>query len=175
MLLISTKNITVKLRYHVNNNGQNYFQRAIPKNLQRFFGDKRNVTHKLPSTHSAMILEVERLARYYDQHFRALKSGESGTPQQIQEEAAALLAAHGLLPGDGNVPARVPQGEYAFPHLDSIWDYLRDKKAAGTMTKVDTLAEHLLTKSMPVLLSQAPQVYFDNHEKGKIRNLKRRS
>jgi len=158
MLLISTKNITVKLRYHVNNNGQNYFQRAIPKNLQRFFGDKRNVTHKLPSTHSAMILEVERLARYYDQHFRALKSGESGTPQQIQEEAAALLAAHGLLPGDGNVPARVPQGEYAFPHLDSIWDYLRDKKAAGTMTKVDTLAEHLLTKSMPVLLSQAPQV-----------------
>ena len=172
MLLISTKNITVKLRYYFVNNGQHYFQRAIPKNLQRFFGDKRNVTHKLPSTHSAIILEVERLARYYDQHFRALKSGESGTPQQIQEEAAALLAAHGLLPGDGNVPARVPHGFYAFPHLDSIEDYLRDKKVAGTMTTVDTLAEHLLTKPMPVLLSQAPQIYFDNHEKGKNKKFK---
>jgi len=115
MLLISTKNITVKLRYHVNNNGQNYFQRAIPKNLQRFFGDKRNVTHKLPSTHSAMILEVERLARYYDQHFRALKSGESGTPQQIQEEAAALLAAHGPLSWRWKCPCKGSSGRVCLP------------------------------------------------------------
>jgi len=87
MLLISTKNITVKLRYYVNNNGQHYFQRAIPKNLQRFFENKRNITHKLPSTHSTMLVEIERLARHYDQHFRALKSGEGGAPQQIQEQA----------------------------------------------------------------------------------------
>ena len=173
MLLISTKNITVKLRYYVNNNGQHYFQRAIPKNLQRFFENKRNITHKLPSTHSTMLVEIERLARHYDQHFRALKSGEGGAPQQIQEQAVALLAAHGVLPGWGNTPAIVPEGMYAYPHLDSIEDYIRDKKAAGTMTKVDTLAEHLLTKPMPVLLSQAPQIYFDNHQNGQKEKFKK--
>ena len=173
MLLISTKNITVKLRYYVNNNGQHYFQRAIPKNLQRFFENKRNITHKLPSTHSTMLVEIERLARHYDQHFRALKSGEGGAPQQIQEQAVALLAAHGVLPGRGNTPAIVSEGMYAYPHLDSIEDYIRDKKAAGTMTKVDTLAEQLLTKPMPVLLSQAPQVYFDNHQNGQKEKFKK--
>lgn len=173
MLLISTKNITVKLRYYVNNNGQHYFQRAIPKNLQRFFENKRNITHKLPSTHSTMLVEIERLARHYDQHFRALKSGEGGAPQQIQEQAVALLAAHGVLPGRGNTPAIVSEGMYAYPHLDSIEDYIRDKKAAGMMTKVDTLAEQLLTKPMPVLLSQAPQVYFDNHENGQKEKFKK--
>lgn len=166
MLLISTQNITVKLRYYVNNNGQHYFQRAIPKNLQRFFGDKRNITHKLPSTHSAMLVEIERLARHYDHHFRALRSGEGGTPQQIQEQAVALLASHGILPGAATVPAQVPEGMYAYPHLDSIESYLQGKKAAGTMSKVDILAEELLTKSMPILLSQALDIYFENHEKG---------
>lgn len=173
MLLISTKNITVKLRYYVNNHGQHYFQRAIPKGLRRFFKNKRNVTHKLPSTHAAMLLEIERLARHYDQHFRALKNGGSGTPQQIQEQAVALLAAHGVLPGEGNTPATVPAGMYAYPHLDSIEDYLRDKKAAGTMSDVDRLAEQILTKPMPILLSQAPQIYFDNHEKGKKEKFKK--
>lgn len=173
MLLISTKNITVKLRYYVNNHGQHYFQRAIPKGLRRFFENKRNVTHKLPSTHAAMLVEIERLARHYDQHFRALKNGGSGTPQQIQEQAIALLAAHGVLPGEGNTPATVPAGMYAYPHLDSIEDYLRDKKAAGTMSDVDRLAEQILTKPMPVLLSQAPQIYFDNHEKGKKEKFKK--
>jgi integrase len=173
MLLIRTHNITVKLRYYVNNNGQNYFQRAIPKNLQRFFENKRNISHKLPSTHAAMLVEIERLARHYDQHFRALKNGEGGTPQQIQDQAVALLAAHGVLPGWGNTPAIVPEGRYAYPHLDSIEDYIRDKKADGTMTKVDLLAEQLLTKPMPVLLSQAPQIYFDNHENGKKEKFKK--
>lgn len=173
MLLICTKNITVKLRYYVNNHGQHYFQRAIPKGLRRFFENKRNVTHKLPSTHAAMLLEIERLARHYDQHFRALKNGRSGTPQQIQDQAVALLAAHGVLPGWGKKPALVPEGMYAFPHLDSIEDYLRDKKAAGTMSDVDCLAEQILTKPMPVLLSQAPQIYFDNHENGQKKKFKK--
>jgi integrase len=41
------------------------------------------------------------------------------------------------------------------------------------MTKVDTLAEQLLTKPMPVLLSQAPQVYFDNHQNGQKEKFKK--
>ena len=31
MLLISTQNITLKLKYYFNNNGQHYFQRSVPR------------------------------------------------------------------------------------------------------------------------------------------------
>jgi hypothetical protein len=49
---------------------------------------------------------------------------------------------------------------HEYPHLDYIEDYLRDKKQAGTMTKVDELAQLLLSKPMPILLSQAPEIYY---------------
>lgn len=173
MLLISTQNITVKLKYYFNNNGQHYFQRSIPRALQRFYGEKKIVRHKLPSVHSQMLLEMNRLAHHYDQHFKALKSGDGGTPSQIQEQAVALLASHGVLPGAANTPARVPEGMYEYPHLDYIEDYLRDKRQAGTMTKVDELAQLLLSKPMPILLSQAPEIYFENHEHGTSEKFKK--
>jgi len=166
MLLISTQNITVKLKYYFNNNGQHYFQRSVPRALQRFYGGKKIVRHKLPTIHSQMLVEVDRLARHYDQHFRALRSGEGGTASQIQEQAVALLASHGVLPGAGTTPARVPEGMYEYPHLDYIEDYLRDKRQAGMMTKIDELAEQLLTRPMPILLSQSPGIYFENHQHG---------
>lgn len=173
MLLIQTQNITVKLRYYYNNNGQHWFQRSVPKSLQRFYGGQKVVRHKLPSNNAQMLVEIDRLARHYDQHFRALKSGDGGTPEQIQQQAVALLASHGLQPGAGLIPARVPQGCWEWPHMEYIEEYLRDKKQAGTMTKVDELAEQILTKPLPILLSQALELYFDNHTKGqqiKFRN-----
>jgi integrase len=173
MLLIQTKNITVKLRYYYSNNGQHWFQRSVPKALQRYYGNQKLVRHKLPSNNAQMLVEIDRLSRHYDQHFRALKSGEGGTPQQIQEQAVALLASHGVLPGEGLTPAKVPRGMYEWPHLDYIEEYLRDKKQAGTMTSVDILAEQILTKPLPLLLSQALELYFENHVKGqqlKFRN-----
>ena len=78
MLLISTQNITVKLRYYFNNNGQHYFQRSVPRALQRFYNGKKVVRHKLSSIHSQMLLEIDRFVRHYDQHFNALKSGNGG-------------------------------------------------------------------------------------------------
>ena len=72
MLLISTHNIVVKLRYYFNNNGQHYFQRSVPRALQRFYGGKKIVRHKLPAIHTLMLVEIDRLARHYDQHFKYL-------------------------------------------------------------------------------------------------------
>jgi len=174
MLLISTKSITVKLRHYLNNNGQHYFQRAVPKALRRFYDGKSIIRHKLPSDHALMLVEIDRLTREYDNHFKALKRGAEGTPAQIQEQAVALLASHGVRPGDGAIPARVPKGFYDFPNLDSIEDYFRDKKLAGTMSKIDELAAHLVTKPMPILLSQAPLIYLENHVNGQSKKFAKR-
>lgn len=173
MLLIQTQNITVKLRYYYNNNGQHWFQRSVPKALQRFYSGQKLVRHKLPTNNAQMLTEIERLTRHYDQHFIALKSGDGGTPEQIQQQAVALLASHGVYPGAGLEPARVPEGCWAWPHLEYIEEYLRDKKDAGAMTKVDELAQQILTKPLPILLSRALELYFDNHTRGqqpKFRN-----
>lgn len=166
MLLISTRNIQIKMRYYTNNNGQNYFQRAIPKDLRRYFRGERVVRQKLPSVHSKMIVELERLARNYDLYFKALKRGNEGTPKEIQDQALAILDVHGVLPLAAVTPARVPAGEYDYPHLDEIEEYIRDREQAGTMTKSDELAKFLLTKPLPILLSQALEIYFDNHPNG---------
>lgn len=173
MLLISTQNIAVKLRYYFNNNGQHYFQRHVPKSLRRFYGNKTVIRHKLPSIHSQMLLEVNRLARHYDKQFKDLKSGSGGTPSQMQAQAIALLATYGVLPGEGVLPAQVPHGYYAYPHLSDIDHYLTVKKQAGTMTQVDTLAEQLLIQAAPVLLSQAPEIYFESHGKGATEKFRR--
>jgi len=69
MLLIQTQNITVKLRYYYNNNGQHWFQRSVPKTLQRFYGGQKLVRHKLPSNNAQMLTEIERLTRHYDQPY----------------------------------------------------------------------------------------------------------
>ncbi|QWD04593.1 tyrosine-type recombinase/integrase [Polynucleobacter paneuropaeus] len=156
----------MKMKYVFNNHGQNHFQRSIPVALRRFYGNKKNVTHRLPNDHAEMVREVQRLARHYDAHFKALKSGEGGTPEQIQQQAIALLATYDLLPGYGNKTCKVPEGAWPYPHLDLFDEYFDDQERLGRLNKVDELAKFLLIKPMPILLSQALQIYFDNHESG---------
>lgn len=172
MLLIKTPQLTVKTKYYFLNNGQHYYQRAVPLHLRRYFEGKRNIQIKLRGDQTSMAVEIGRLAKEHDDLFSALRGG-SQVRAQTQSEALALLAHMGLRPGDGNEPAKgVPDGMYAFPHLDLIEEYLRDKDAAGTLTAVDQIAKQLLTKPLPIYLSDAPDIYFENHEKGQ--NLKYR-
>lgn len=171
MLLIKTPQLTVKTKYYFLNNGQHYYQRAIPLPLRRYFEGKHNIQIKLRGDQTSMVVEIGRLAKEHDDLFAALRGG-SQVRTQAQSEALALLAHMGLRPGDGNKPARVPDGMYAFPHLDLIEEYLRDKDAAGTLTAVDQIAKKLLTEPLPIYLSDAPDIYFENHEKGQ--NLKYR-
>ena len=166
MLIFQTEQMTIKTKYLVNNNGTWMYQRRIPLGLRKFFQDKQHIRIKVTGHLTSMAAEIARHARDTDTLFAQLRG--SCQSDHAQAEAESLLASYGLRPGSGNWRAQVPVGMYDQPHLADIDEYLWHKAENGTLTEADKLAEMLLTKPMPLMLSKSLEVYFANHQKGTI-------
>lgn len=164
MLLIQTKQFTVKTKYFANNNGTPMFQRRIPLALRKFFQNKNHLRIKLTGKQTSMAAEIAHHARDTDRLFNDLRA-KNGIDRS-EAEAEALLAYYGLRPGDGLIEARVPHGMYDQPHLTDIDEYFTYKTDKGTLTDADELARLLLTKPMPLMLSKCLDIYFANNVKG---------
>lgn len=165
MIIISTPHFVLKTKYLTNNNGQLCYQRAVPKDLRRFFGDKQKIIKKLTGKHLSLALEAAKLAREDDRLFAQLR-GRAGVDAQTEARARAVLSRHGVRPGDGLVRMEVPPGMSDQPHLIDFEHYLELRATHGATDEADRLAKHLLTKPMPLVLSQAPAIYFQFHQKG---------
>lgn len=165
MIIISTPHFVLMTRYFTNNNGQPSYQRAIPADLRRFFGGKKKNTRKLTGKHTNFALEIAKLAREDDRLFAELR-GSAGVDAQTEAKARALLASYGVRPGDGLVRMEVPPGMSDQPHLTDLEHYLEVRAAHSTTDEADRLVRHLLTKPMPLVLSQVPAIYFQFHQKG---------
>lgn len=165
MIIIQTKHLTLKTRYYVNNNGQHSYQRAIPKDLRQYFDNKSNIVRKLKGTDKNMTAEIARFASEDDRMFAELRGG-AGALKQREALARALLAQFGLRPGAALETVDVPPGMHNQPHLTDIDHYLEMRQATGAYDEVDQVARLLLTNSVPLLLSQAMDVYLQHHERG---------
>ena len=172
MIILATPHFVLKTRYFVNNNGQPSYQRAIPKDLRRFFKDHRKITRKLTGKHTSFALEIAQLAREDSKLFAELR-GSAGVSAQVEAKARALLAYYGVRPGDGLIRAEVPPGMWDQPHLTDFEHYLEVRASHGTTDEADRLARHLLTKPMPICLSEVLSVYFRFHEKGNSQKFKK--
>jgi integrase len=167
MLLIQTANFTVVTKYYTNNNGQHYYQRAIPLALRKFYGGQKRIRKKLTGSQTSMSIEIARLAREDDAAFNKLR--QSTGSDHLEAEALAILAMHGNRPGDAllrHIPSSPVESDT--PHLDDIEHYLRHKFSIGKFSEADKLAKLLLTKPMPVMLSKVLDIYFENHPKGLV-------
>jgi len=153
--------MTIKTRYYWLNNGRHYYQRAVPKDLQKYFENKPTIQRRLTGAESSIVREIQRHAEADTALFRRLRSTSS------KDEAQRLLALHGLQPGAGLSRALVPPGMYDQPHLDDIEHYLSVREQAGSLTEADLLARKLLIEPAPLLLSDAIELYFGNHDRGK--------
>lgn len=164
MLLITTPEFTLKTRYYMRNNGQDYYQRPVPLALRKFFNDQTRIRRKLSGKLSSLTVEIARMAQEDNELFARLRNASN--TDLAEAEAKAILATYGVSPGDGLLKAKVPDGMYDQPHLDDIEHYLMVKRSKGTLSDTDKLAEHLLTKPLPISLSKSLQVYYENHPKG---------
>jgi integrase len=163
MLLIKTPHLTIVTKYFYNNKGRPYYQRRIPNELQKYFSNARNIQRRLTGKLSSMSEEIARYAAEDTQRFAQLRAGIEGS---FTEQALLVLAQHGLEPLDGLAHSRVPAGMYDQPHLNDIEHYLQVREQAGTLTEADLLAKKLLIAPLPVMLSDAPSIYFKHHDKG---------
>ncbi len=175
----------IKIAHYRSNHGVDEFAMAVPKELRRFFGNRAFIRHKLTGEGSSMLVEIQTYAVKYKAQFARYRQyltntkkvaqkieaeKEGGGEQyyaQIEQDALTILEGYGAFPEAAKTPAKVPDGQYEYPHLELIEEYLRDKKAAGTMTEADKLAERLLVQPVPLRLSGCLPIYFANHENGK--------
>ena len=148
------------------NHGITSYQRAIPRDLRHRFRGLTKITVKLEGTSSSIALEAARLAAHHDRLFKMLR-GKGAEDLGAQQLDAYLLLEHfDLQPGAGQAYVKDHQGQDAQPHLEFIEDYLKGKEENGTLTPSDRLARKALQAPLPLLLSQAPEVYFSEHRRG---------
>lgn len=176
MLVVQTTNITVCTKYYVNNRGGHWYQRRIPLPLRKFYVDvqgneRTHIKIKLSNEYNTLQMEIARLAKQHNEEFAALRNTKSNA--HLEAQALAVLSKNGVWPGAGLEKATVPEGMYEFPHLDYVEDYLRDRKQSGTLTEADKLAQTLLIKPMPLVLSKLVEIYLDHHPKGATEKFKR--
>lgn len=164
----------VTVKYLLNNNGQFYYQRAIPKTLQVIF-NKKTFKFPLDLSKGSPAKQASELAKTHTALFKML-TDNPGMPISEQKVAAlALLRSFGLEQGDGKVKITWPDisqeaidaGLNDQPHLDGFIDYLNDKvNYKEELTEADRLALKALKEPLPLLLSELLETYFKHHDRG---------
>ena len=164
--------ITVK--YLLNNNGQFYYQRAIPEALQNTF-NKKTFKLRLDPEKGTPAKQAAELAKTHTALFKALKDNPNMPLTEQKIAALALLRSFGLEQGDGNKKLVWPNisqeaidaGYNDQPHLDGLLDYLNDKvNYREELTEVERLAHKALSEPLPLLLSELLETYFNHHPRG---------
>ena len=167
MIQVFLGNMTIKIQHVVflGPNKTPHFQMAVPKAVQGQVG-KTKIIKKLTGNHSTVARQASDLYQHHRKMFAVLKGDVEGNIAHTQARALLKLQEFGLKPGDGNIKANVPDGMYAYPHLDDIEHYFQAKASKDCLSDSDLLAKKALFAGLPILLSQAPDIYFDNHPKG---------
>lgn len=152
----------------INNHGLPYYQRAVPKALRARLG---RATIKVPLERGALPIAIQclRLQQRYDALFKAMREDPDLTPSDVKLAAIALLDTLGLAPGDGLIDDTYTRfdgfQETVNPAIDVLHDHLVDNDF--TRSAVTDAAFKVLKNTLPVLLSEAIEIYLENHTKGK--------
>ena len=169
MVTLVLGGMTIQMKHVVNNNGTPYYQRSVPKDLKQRIG-KSLLKVKLEPAKGNIAVQAANLSREHDSLFKALRDDPSLTVSEQKVAAIALLAQFGLKQGDGNIklqwpniPANAPDDQ---PHLDPFLDAYAENRQDGIENPTEELARKILISPLPLLLSEALDIYFDNHKRG---------
>jgi len=169
VVAITVAGISITMKYVTSNNGSLYYQRAIPKALQARLG-KSNFKYPLDPMQGAISKQAEELARQHSALFKAMQQDSMLTVTEQKLAAIASLATHGLKPGDASKDADIddpnPNLQGLKPHIEGFLDSYIEKHRERKTTKDEDLAYKMLYKPLPLTLSEAIDVYFDEHERG---------
>lgn len=169
MVTLVLGGMTILMKHVVNNNGSPYYQRSVPKDLKGRIG-KSLFKVKLEPAKGNIASQASNLAREHDALFKALREDPTLTVSEQKIAAIALLAQYGLKQGDGNIrlqwpniPVNAPDDQ---PHLDAFFDAYAENKHDGIDNPTEELARKILTSPLPLLLSEALDIYLANHKRG---------
>lgn len=171
MKLLHNNRLILNVDFIVNNNGQPYYQRGIPKDLQERFG-KKIFKIKLDSNNRRKTVQQQALAykKTHDTLFNSLRKNPELTATETKLNAIALLQNFGLSQGDAEIEALLHNDLAHDSHLlDKYADfhiYYNKMKEQGQLTKVDEVAMKALQTPLPLMLTEAADIYLKFHPKG---------
>lgn len=160
----------VPVNGYVSNNGSPYFQRAIPLALQSRFG-KKLVRIRLHQKNGHFVVQCKRLWDGYSALFQAMQDDADLVPSEVKVAAVALLSEFGLQQGDGSKPLERPHNLDTCasfdptPWLSPLENALQERFSKPTA--VTNAVFQALQGSQPTLLSEAFDLYIDNHRRGR--------
>jgi len=158
------------VKYLYENNGLPYFQMRVPEDLCERFGGRKKISIALHEEDGSPSIQVQRLAKNHKALFKAMRNDPSLSTADEKVAALALLQSHQLSVGDGNIRLENWSGDpnrNDQPHLDSLLDDLVETSRTRPLNRVEQLAYKALKGPLPVSLSEALAVYFENHPKGR--------
>ena len=160
------------VKYLYENHGSPYFQMRVPEDLYERFGGRKKISIALREENGPPSIQVQRLAKNHKALFKAMRNDPSLSTADEKVAALALLQSHRLKVGDGNIRLENWSSE-AYPddqpHLDSLVDELIETSRERPLNRVEQLALKALKGPLPVSLSEALAVYFENHPKGRVK------
>lgn len=174
MAKLQIGNITIIVNGFTLNNGLPYFQRAVPKRLQKRLG-KKTIKIRLHIEDGNYALQCHRLTLRHAALFKAMVADPRITPTEAKLASIALLGFYGLSQLDGRHEIQPPIGwEGSFdptPHLNEFLD--AELPLGHPPSQIALMARDALFDPMPILLSEAFSVYLDNHKKASDKNFSR--
>lgn len=167
MATLKFRGMTIKIRGLIDNNGKPYHQIAVPKALRARVG-KATIKTPLDPKNGSPAEQCHALNERYGAMFASMKANETLLPTQTKVAALGLLAINGLKQGEGNskirVPSHAPGGYEEWTLSDIFADVLSDS-FDGEPNEVTRAAMQALQAPLPLLLSEAFDVYLVDHVK----------
>lgn len=173
-LLIGT-HLMIKIKYVFARGDTYYWQRKVPTDLVERYPSSGPLKVNLRTVDPRTIsIKVARLNREHEALWAAMRNDPTLSPQPARDAAGALLKSHGL-PHTGKDPDE--------DALSLFYDRLNDKRAAyadrqeepeeayasaplsAFLSKPEVDAVRLLSGASCFLLSDAVEVYLDEHHK----------
>lgn len=168
MKLILGNNSILNVKYLVDNNGSPYYQRGIPKDIRGRFGLSLIKLRLEPKPGNSLAKQVQTLSASHAALFESLRRN----PDLIatKEKLLSLLYAQYRTSIDRVEDGLVDSASDEEEDLIDTETFLLShpaKEAAGRATAQDRMAYQVLQPTLPMVLSEALKIYFNNHPKGR--------
>ena len=179
MKVLHNNRLILDVDFLVSNNGVLYYQRGIPKDLQHRFGKKLiKVKLNVKDRRRTPAAQAIKLAKSHDILFAGLRGNPDVSISEQRLAALALLDNFQLRQGDGVVIDLLNSDEAidqeVLDRAGTFLEHYANIEQAGALTEIDRIAYQALRTPLPLFLSDALDLYFANHKKGKDENFTKR-
>ena len=172
MKVLHNSKLIITVKYLSDNNGSPTYQRGIPRDLQNRFGKKLiRLSLDANNRNFSIAQQIQRFARSHDALFQALKDNPTLQVSETKLSALTLLDNFNLSQGDAEEYFKAMNDE-AFDegimgNIAVFYEHFNALKETGQLTNIEIAAEKALRQPLPLLLSEAIDIYFKNHARGR--------